>query len=69
MESQILEFVLLDFSLALTKYSLTITLLLSFGMITYILCYCILEVFNFLFDFIGSCNYEFLCLEEETLDF
>ena len=51
MEVQSLEFAQLVFSLALAQYFLTMLPYLDFGMVMYILCHYILEVYDVLFDF------------------
>jgi hypothetical protein len=42
----------------LVRYVLTILQSLSFGIVMYILCYCILEVCNLLFGFFSDCKSE-----------
>lgn len=53
MELQDFGFALLDFCLALVQYVLTMPQFFPFGMVMYILCHCMLEVCNLLFDFTG----------------
>ena len=49
---------LLAYGLTLVRYVLTILQSLSFGIVMYILCYCILEVCNLLFGFFSDCKSE-----------
>ena len=48
---QNLEFALLGFVLALGQYFLTMFPFFHFGMVMFILCYCLLEECDLLFDF------------------
>ena len=56
MEMQSLEFVQLVFSLVLLQHFLTVLSFLPLGMVVYILCHYMLELYDlpFYFDFIGE---------------
>ena len=51
MKMQNLEFAQLTLGLALVQHFLTMLPFLHFGIVTYILCHCILEVHNSLYNF------------------
>ena len=51
MEMENLVFTLLGFVLDLVRHFLTVLPILPFGVVMYILCHCMLEVCNLLFDF------------------
>ena len=51
MERQSLEFAQLVFGLAVVRSFLAVLSFLPFGLAVYVLCHCMLEVYDLLFDF------------------